>query len=186
METAKGKNVLFMSGVVMALMRGRMNGVAAFLISVLFSTIVSRTQTQVTDLVTDRPDQTESSETVPPGYVQFEFGWTHTEEDGHGDVTSDAFPETLVRVGVASHLELRFGFDGSVWEDADGIGTDDGARSQRGPQMEAVGGIRLATPDSSAGRHEPANGRNALFKRAVRSLGVKACHLAPGMRPRLL
>ena len=31
------------------------------------------------DLVTDRPDQTESSETVGPGYVQLEFGWLHVE-----------------------------------------------------------------------------------------------------------
>jgi len=74
---------------------------------------------EVPDLVTDRPDQTESSETVPPGYVQFEFGWTHAEDDEGADVTSDSFPETLIRVGVVENLEFRFGFSGYIWEDMD-------------------------------------------------------------------
>jgi len=85
----------------------------------------------VPELVTDRPDQTESSETVRPGYVQFEFGWTHAEDDEAIDVTSDSLPETLVRVGLADHVELRFGFGGYVWEEVDGPGatsvTSDGA-----------------------------------------------------------
>jgi len=80
----------------------------------------------VPELITDRPDQTESSETVAPGYVQFEIGWTHSEDDEDMDVTSDAFPETLVRLGVARHLELRFGFDGYIWEDADSAGREEG------------------------------------------------------------
>ena len=82
-------------------------------------------------LVTDRPDQTESSETVRPGYVQFEFGWTHAEDDETVDVTSDALPETLVRMGILDNVEFRFGFGGYIWEDVDGPGaasvTSDGA-----------------------------------------------------------
>ncbi len=77
---------------------------------------------EVSDLVTDRPDQTESSETVPPGYVQFEFGWTHAEDDEDADVTSDSFPETLIRVGVVENLEFRFGFGGYIWEEMDSPG----------------------------------------------------------------
>jgi len=84
------------------------------------------TEGQVAELVTDRPDQTESSETVAPGYVQLEFGWTHREDDEGMDVTSDAFPETLVRIGIANDLELRLGFAGYVWEDVDAVGRDDG------------------------------------------------------------
>ena len=63
----------------------------------------------------------------PPGYVQFEFGWTHAEDDSDADVTLDSFPETLIRVGVASTLEFRFGFNGFFWEDIDGVGSNNGA-----------------------------------------------------------
>ena len=81
------------------------------------------------DLVTDRPDQTESSETVRPGYVQFEFGWTHTEAT---DVTSDSFPETLVRLGLTDCLEFRFGFGRYIWEAVDGTGATAQATSTWG------------------------------------------------------
>lgn len=93
----------------------------------LFSTAGLCVQEHIPELVTDRPDQTESSETISPGYIQFEFGWTHTEDDEDEDLTSDAFPQTLVRIGVADNLELRFGFDGFIWEDTEGTGTDKGA-----------------------------------------------------------
>ena len=90
-------------------------------------TSTGRANVSVPDLVTDRPDQTESSETVRPGYVQFELGWTHVEDNDEADVAADSFPETLVRIGVLDNLEFRFGFDGYVWEDIDGLGADDGA-----------------------------------------------------------
>ncbi len=77
-------------------------------------------------LVTDRPDQTESSDTVPQGLVQLEFGWTHVKDDDNGDHSADSLPETLVRVGVAEKLELRLGFQGYVWQDTDAT-TADGA-----------------------------------------------------------
>jgi hypothetical protein len=83
-------------------------------------------------LVTDRPDQTESSETLMPGYVQLELGWLHVEnDDANVDVKADALPQTLVRVGFVEKLELRFGFAGMIWQDtelSDGTTTsDDGA-----------------------------------------------------------
>jgi hypothetical protein len=82
---------------------------------------------EVPDLAKDRPDQTESSETVAPGYVQLEFGWTHLEDDEDADVRADSAPETLVRIGVLDSLELRLGFDGYIREEVD----SPGARSQR-------------------------------------------------------
>lgn len=93
----------------------------------LGSTTLGQIEVSPSDLVTDRPDQTESSETVRPGYVQLEFGWTHVEDNDGADVTADSFPQTLVRLGVLDNLELRFGFDGYTWEDIDGLGADDGA-----------------------------------------------------------
>ena len=92
---------------------------------------------QAPDLVTDRPDQTESSETVPPGYVQFEFGWTHAEDDDGADVTTDSFPEMLVRLGVAEDLEFRFGFAGYTWEDVDAPG--EASQSEHGAGDLEVG-----------------------------------------------
>jgi len=86
---------------------------------------------QAPSLVTDRPDQTESSETVAPGYVQLEFGWTHVEDDEDVDVKADSFPETLIRIGVIENLEFRFGFDGYIWQEVDSGASpsqrDDGA-----------------------------------------------------------
>lgn len=56
------------------------------------------------DIVTDRPDVTESSVVIPKGSVQFENGITLTQD--HGDESLD-FTETLVRVGISSRTELR-------------------------------------------------------------------------------
>jgi len=69
------------------------------------------------ELVTDRPDQTESSSTVSPGYIQLEMGWTHSVEDDPIYTKEDSFPETLVRVGLFERLELRFGYDGFLRQD---------------------------------------------------------------------
>lgn len=55
-------------------------------------------------LVTDRPDFTESTQTVPRGYTQVEVGGTGRRES---DVTSASIGEVLVRAGVAPRIELR-------------------------------------------------------------------------------
>ncbi len=79
-------------------------------------------------IVTDRPDQTESSETVPPGFVQFEAGWVYAEEDeDDAEVRTHTLPGSLLRVGVFERLELRLGWDGYLWEDAR-IPDDDAGR----------------------------------------------------------
>lgn len=59
-------------------------------------------------LVTDRPDFTESSETVPLGLAQLESGSTYARD---GDVRGTSIGEALLRVGVASRAELRLGFN---------------------------------------------------------------------------
>jgi len=96
------------------------------LILVLPWTAFGQTEVEAPELIGDRPDQTESSETVAPGYVQFELGWTYRENDD-GRTSSHAFPETLIRIGVVDRLELRVGFDGYIWADADDTGRFDGA-----------------------------------------------------------
>ena len=56
------------------------------------------------EIVTDRPDITESSVVVPPGTLQGENGVTWTGD--HGRRTLD-LSESLLRPGVWSHTELR-------------------------------------------------------------------------------
>lgn len=55
-------------------------------------------------LVTDRPDFTESAQTVAPRAVQLEAGQTFTRE---GDVRSVSIGEVLVRAGINDRAELR-------------------------------------------------------------------------------
>ena len=57
-------------------------------------------------VVTDRPDFTESAETVAPGRVQLEGGLTFTDA---GAVEEQSFGELLGRVGLGDRLELRLG-----------------------------------------------------------------------------
>ncbi len=56
------------------------------------------------ELVTDRPDQTESTEIVPKGFVQTELGLG--DADG-----ADATAAGLARIGLSERIELRVGLD---------------------------------------------------------------------------
>jgi hypothetical protein len=55
---------------------------------------------------TDRPAITDASTVVPNGYFVFENGFAETGSQGHA---SYDLPETLVRFGLTSTTELRFG-----------------------------------------------------------------------------
>lgn len=59
-------------------------------------------------LVTDRPDFTESAETVQPGRLQLEAGYTFARSGGVRDHT---FGELLARIGVLDRAELRLGLN---------------------------------------------------------------------------
>lgn len=54
---------------------------------------------------TDRPDFTESSATVPVGRLQLELGYTFLRSNSNR--TTHSLPETLLRVGLTSAVELR-------------------------------------------------------------------------------
>ena len=56
------------------------------------------------EIVTDRPDITESGIVVPRGSLQFENGLTWTEDHGH---TMVDLSETLVRFGIYDRTEVR-------------------------------------------------------------------------------
>lgn len=55
-------------------------------------------------LVTDRPDFTESTVTVQPGWLQFESGYAFTQRD---EDKAHSGPELLLRVGLIERLEIR-------------------------------------------------------------------------------
>jgi hypothetical protein len=72
------------------------------------------------ELVTDRPDQTESTAIVPAGRAQIEVGVVSLAEDDEGGVEVEAtqLGATLVRVGLSERFELRLGWEGWLEEEA--------------------------------------------------------------------
>lgn len=92
---------------------------------VLASSLVAGNHALGQELVTDRPDQTESSITVPAGRWQIETGWTWARDDQDGErFETNEGPGTLLRVGVSTRWELRLGWAGWIREEVSGGGQD--------------------------------------------------------------
>ncbi|CAM2068772.1 Transporter [Sulfidibacter corallicola] len=124
---------------------------------------------QTPELVTDRPDQSESAEVVPVGSWQFEMGVARSESDPGIEFETTAFPQTLIRYGLNPNLELRIGWDGVIDVETDAFGgnSDSGAGDtslgvkwklfdERGrrPQMAIVAGTNLTTAEDGFGSDE--------------------------------
>jgi hypothetical protein len=80
-----------------------------FLIS--FS-LIAKAQDEIPELITDRPDQTESSSVVPHKSLQIETGFLL--ENNKTDFTkqkSFAYNTTLLRYGLIENFELRLGME---------------------------------------------------------------------------
>ena len=87
--------------------RLRIRAVLATLGTVSALTVCSVAGAQDTaPIVTDRPDVTESAIVVPQWSVQAENGLTWALQDGQHTVSGT---ESLLRLGVGPHFELRFG-----------------------------------------------------------------------------
>ena len=93
-----------------------LNNLSRFTAAILFWSAFSFTQSlysqETAELVTDRPDQTESATIVPPGSLQVETGITFTSDTRGLDPGIDkqqslALGTTLIRVGLLKNLELR-------------------------------------------------------------------------------
>lgn len=64
------------------------------------------------EMITDRPDATESPNTVPKGYVQVETGsFYESFEENDFQTEVYGYNTTLVRYGLLSNLELRLGWN---------------------------------------------------------------------------
>ncbi len=68
---------------------------------------------KVGELVTDRPDFTESTEVAPKGWLQWESGFQF---DKAGDAKGYTFGAPLLRFGITRRFELRLSTDGMVGE----------------------------------------------------------------------
>ncbi len=108
---------------------------------------------QSAELVTDRPDQTESATVVAGGVVQVEMGYLFARDGG---VDRYEVPGTLVRVGLGGRTELRVGHagvagggqgrgagDSTLGAKFNLIGHADGWR----PELAILGGVSLPTGD---------------------------------------
>ncbi len=118
---------------------------------------------QAPELVTDRPDQTESATVVPRGLLQVETGYLFARE---GDVDSHAAAGTLFRIGLGGRTELRLGHAGVMGtEGRRGTGDSElGAKVNLIPrpdgwlpELAILGGLSLPTGDSrfSSGGADP-------------------------------
>ena len=58
-------------------------------------------------MVTDRPSFSVGPGTVPGRCIQFETDYTFSFEDGHPNVKTHTFPETLVRIGLTDRVDIR-------------------------------------------------------------------------------
>lgn len=95
------------------------------------------------ELVTDRPDQTESTVVVPRGFFQLEGGWVHTADD-EDEVTerSDDIGNFLLRIGILEKVELRLGWNGFTSRDRRAASIEDRQEGLRDADIGAK--IRLA------------------------------------------
>lgn len=124
----------------------------ALFLAVVLGTLAPQAKAQTcganaqSPIATDRPAITSSSIVVPCGSLQFENGLQGT---GNGDQRTFDFPETSVRLGVASKTELRLGvpvyfYNNSDAAPASGNGFGDlslGVKQQFGP---APGGFDIS------------------------------------------
>lgn len=130
------------------------------LVLALFSTPAGLEAQESEPLVTDRPDVTESAESVPAGRVQLEVGATWAEigeGEGDGDDHQLAGPEALVRVGLGQGWELRVEPGGWVDGPGDVSGREDGSlgvKLELGPGAAVIVDSTVPTGDDEVGAGE--------------------------------
>ncbi len=80
------------------------------LLILVFLTFLLPVHADEPDLITDRPDFTESASTVPKGGWQLEFGYTF-ENNNDFDLSLHTLGELLIRFAPLEKFELRFGIN---------------------------------------------------------------------------
>jgi len=83
-----------------------------FMLILTITTIYAKAQNEAPELITDRPDQTESSTVVPHKSLQIEAGFVmENNETNFFKQKSFAYNITLLRYGLLENFELRLGLD---------------------------------------------------------------------------
>lgn len=76
------------------------------------ATIGAHAQTEQPELITDRPDQTESAAVVPYRYLQIESGFSYAKSETDYSKQGDySYNSTLLRYGLFEGFELRLGLE---------------------------------------------------------------------------
>ncbi len=89
---------------------------------------------------TDRPDFTETPDSVAVGRAQLETGYTYTLRE---DTQTHTLPEALLRIGLFQSVEARIAWAGWVWERAGGTTTDGAADLNLGFKVHLFDGEGL-------------------------------------------
>ena len=126
------------------------------------------TQSPNSEIVTDRPDITESAIVVPIGSLQFENGFAWTSD--HGKQSLDV-SETLLRFGIFGRTELRLvlpNYAGGLNARSPGSGFEDvafGLKQQLGPLSGGVDlSVIVALSFPSGGRDVSSGGYDPFVK----------------------
>ena len=81
-------------------------------ILLILISLYGSTQDVVPELITDRPDQTESAVVVPLKFLQIETGFLlENDNEGVRRYKSYAYNSTLLRYGLFRNMELRLGLE---------------------------------------------------------------------------
>jgi hypothetical protein len=134
------------------------------------------------ELLTDRPDQTETAVVVPVGTVQVELGASLAIDDEGGERTETAgAPGTLVRYAFHPRFEMRLEWPG--WIEAEGRGASGRSRVSEAADPElgvkvALVAARGARPDMALIAHVslPAGGEPIGSPRADPSVRLSVAH----------
>jgi hypothetical protein len=130
------------------------------------------TQHRNLDLITDRPDQTESSSVIPQGLIQLESGWLVRSKEGQ---RAHEWPGTLVRTGIGNRTELRLGWEGGIWDPlSSGVGdTSIGAKfflsEESGwlPQTALLADMSIPTGSDEFSSHRADPGLRLAFSNTL-------------------
>jgi hypothetical protein len=84
----------------------------ALLLLLLFAGNFVLAQEEVPDIITDRPDQTESTAIVPLNMLQIETGFVSEQDETKiAEISGTTYNGTLLRYGLFKRAELRVGMD---------------------------------------------------------------------------
>lgn len=113
-------------------------------------------------LSTNRPNQTESPDPAPPGYLLFEVGWQVSEiDEGFFELRTHEFPASVIRLGWAPRLEVSFSWSGVAWSEFEELGFEQDERAIQDGGLAAK--VRLWGEDGLLPRSSVRAGVNLPF-----------------------